>query len=141
LTGIIKQEYNDYFDDYFSFWIEIKGEYYNHAYESPEIKNLMNQYIQKINQYLKTIILSKEENIFEYFFPLSYDYMSKSLGIKNVDAKNLLKVTDCQYDVDYFDEKFNEFLKNYIMRSVDRNYYGKIQELKDFYKNQFKVYN
>jgi hypothetical protein len=129
-------EYQDGLSYKFYNYIEIDGEYYNHAYESDELLKVIYEYMKKIRDYLDSVIFSKDD-IFKYSYTLDRDYIKKYIGFEDIKLSDKINITDSYDDVEDIDRKFKDLIYLYLIQPISANYYEKIQSLKDEYGNQF----
>ena len=135
VSGMLS-EYADGLDYKFNNYIEIDGEYFNHSYESDKLIKVINFYINKINEYLDSVIFS-EDDIFKYFYTLDGDYIKKYIGFEDIKLSDKINITDSYEDVEDIDKKFKDLIYLYLIQPISASYYKKIQSLKDEYSNQF----
>jgi hypothetical protein len=133
-------EYPDGLNRYFHRFIEIDGEYYDKTYESEKFMEVVYNYINKINGYLKNQIFSDQNNIFEYNYVLDRDYIKKYIDFNNLKLTNEINVTDSYFDMETLNEDFKTFVDYYLLSPIDQNYYDKIKSLYSDYKQQFAVH-
>ena len=136
LVSKMLNEYQDGLSYKFYNYIEIDGEYYNHAYESDELLKVIYEYMKKIRDYLDSVIFSKDD-IFKYSYTLDRDYIKKYIGFEDIKLSDKINITDSYDDVEDIDRKFKDLIYLYLIQPISANYYEKIQSLKDEYGNQF----
>ena len=137
LTNLMQNELHDGLDRNFNHYIEVDGNYYNHAYDSEELIKIVYGYINKINEYLNKEIFSEEQNIFEYNYSLDKDYIKKYIDFDNIKLSDKINITDSYYDINEIDEDFKDLIKFYLIIPISNGYYNKIKELKTKYNEQF----
>jgi hypothetical protein len=133
----MQNELHDGLDRNFNHYIEVDGNYYNHAYDSEELIKIVYGYINKINEYLNKEIFSEEQNIFEYNYSLDKDYIKKYIDFDNIKLSDKINITDSYYDINEIDEDFKDLIKFYLIIPISNGYYNKIKELKTKYNEQF----
>lgn len=112
-------------------WIEIDGVYYNHAYESKEIKNYIMEHIKKIHQYFIDKIRNEEK--LNYVYGLNADDIRKNVKPSNIE--NYFKITDKS---DFFDlnKELDDIFFN-ITRNVASIYRENAEKSMEEYRKQF----
>lgn len=139
LNNIIHSNLMDNLDHKFDGFIEINGEYYDHAYDSEEVLGIIYQYVKQFTEIIKKIIYNKEDDIFKYSFYLSRDKIEEFFNLDNVKLSDKLKITDLSYK--YEDGYLDQSLKDvfyYIIIDVSNNAYDKIKELySEYQKNLY----
>jgi len=125
-----KNNYHDY--------VEIDGEYYNNAYVSKEIKEVVESYLEKLKGIYKMIIFSNENDILEYSFYMGTDYIKPHFDLNEVKLSDKVNVTDMSYKYEdgYIDKYMKEIFEN-VIRTVDYDYYEISNKYKEEYKKQF----
>ena len=137
LGTLMLNELHDGLDRNFNHYIEVDGNYYNHAYDSEELIKIVYEYINKINEYLNKEIFSEEQNIFEYNYRLDKDYIKKYIDFDNIKLSDKINITDSKEDINYIDALFKDLIKFYLIIPISNGYYDKIKELKTKYNEQF----
>lgn len=112
-------------------WIEVDGEYYNYAYQSPQLINFINRYVLSLKNLIKNEI-QKSENL-DYIFALNGDEIRDYLKIDNI--KHDLNITDKNDYLD-IDGKIYDILYN-LISLVGGEYREKSASLEKEYREQF----
>jgi len=113
-------------------WIEVDGEYYNHAYESPQLINYINKYILSLKKYINDEI-EKSDDLKYNFNIIFSDNLKKYLDIENI--KHNLNITDENSFID-IDKKVYDILY-YLTNLVSSVYRKKSESLMIEYHQQF----
>lgn len=138
LVSIGTNEIHEGIERYLSKYIEIDGEYIDHAYDSPQLINVLNHYIKQINLYLKSQIMSEENDIFKYSFTLDKDYIKKHISFNDIKLSEKINITDYYDDVETLDEDFKKLIDYYILSPINNVFYDKAKSLFNEYQNQFQ---
>jgi hypothetical protein len=112
-------------------WIEINGTYYNYAYESPEIKKYLMDYISNVRKYIADAI--KNEKDLVYVYGLGFDDIRKNVKPNNIEDS--FQITDKNDYLD-LDKKIEDTLYN-VTSVIASEYRDKSFESMEQYKNQF----
>jgi hypothetical protein len=120
----------------FERYIEIDGNYYNHAYESNELIKVAYNYLNKLKEYLDDKIFSQENDIFRYSYVLDNSYLKKHIDFDNIKLSDEINITDSYYDINLIDEDFKNLIDYRLISAISYNYYDKIAELKEKYQAQ-----
>jgi hypothetical protein len=120
----------------FERYIEIDGNYYNHAYESKELMKVAYKYLNKLKEYLDDKIFSQENDIFRYSYVLDNSYLKKHIDFDNIKLSDEINITDSYYDINLIDEDFKNLIDYRLISAISYNYYDKIAELKEKYQAQ-----
>jgi hypothetical protein len=112
-------------------WIEINGTYYNYAYESPEIKKYLMDYISNVRKYIADAI--KNEKDLVYVYGLSFDDIRKNVKPNNIEDS--FQITEKNDFLD-LDKKIEDTLYN-VTSVIASEYRDRSFESMDEYNNQF----
>lgn len=115
-------------------WVEIDGEYYNHAYESPQVINFLNMYVNVLKNFIKTEIQNEKSNDLHRIYSLNSDNLKDYINLKQI--KHDLNITDDNEFIN-IDEKIKDILYN-LTYVISYEYREKSQSLMKEYYAQFR---
>lgn len=125
---------------YFNDWIEISGEYYNHAYESDELLAGIYKYWREILKFIKDGITSNGIEFYKiYYRYLDRDILGKVINYDNLKISDGLDITDMsfRYEGGELDKRVKEiFFK--VMGDISIYGENRADELYKKYNDQLK---
>jgi hypothetical protein len=130
----LKITLNESIKSNFNSSIEINGIYYNKAYESKELINVINKYFNIIKNFIIKTINNPNINDLKQIY-IDRNDIKEELNINNIKLSNEINITDSYYyNIDDYNYDFIFFIEN-LTHYID--YYDKSRELQDEYNKQF----
>lgn len=117
------------------YWIEINEEYYNKAYESDELMNILNEYFNKFLKIIKEIVFDEKRDIFESPYLLSDWDIKNYFNTNEINIKNSINITDASRPTINDDTK--EIFRHLVWKLGDISY-NIVTDAKNNYDSQFR---
>lgn len=122
-------------ENYLYEYIEIDGNYYNHAYESDELTGALMKYFKELMTVIKNKIYSTESPILNYKYNLSREYIENVFNYNNIDITNDLNITEFKNNADETNDNIHRIF-NYLLSELNDVYDKLIEYIKE-YQGQF----
>ena len=126
---------NVFGENYLYEYIEIDGNYYNHAYESDELTGALMKYFKELMTVIKNKIYSTESPILNYMYNLSREYIESDFNYNNIDITNDLNITEFKNNADETNDNIHRIF-NYLLSELNDVYDKLIEYIKE-YQGQF----
>lgn len=134
INNILYDNLLNYLDDYLKDWIEIDGNYFNHAYDADQIQTFIYNHLSQLLNIIKNTI--NNNDIFKYTYLLNSVYLKQHFTLNKITEH--INITDLSFY--YEDGELNEKINRiffYLIHDVDDIAYKKIKQSYENYLKQF----
>ena len=138
MWGELETEFGNEFDYRFgNDWIEINGEYYNKANESPELAEYFLNILAKARKVLVDLLSNNE--IFRYNYNLDHSYIFDKINLDDIIPEKDLNITDApgRYADGELDKTGRDLVYRVIVNVFNSEAAERLEEIYNEYLEQF----